>query len=69
MSDRTEQLRAAFAARLERVRGAMSDDEFARLVDDVLRTAQRFEEIDERELGTVPKATTIRTFQEPEIRS
>ena len=45
MSERSEELHAAFAARLERVRGAMSDEEFSHLVDDVIRTMQRFEEI------------------------
>ena len=36
-------------ARLERVRGSMSDADFARLLADVERTIQRFEEIDARE--------------------
>jgi hypothetical protein len=43
MSERSEQLRAALAARLERVRGTMSDEEFSHLIDDVIRTTQRFE--------------------------
>ena len=37
--------------RLERVRGAMTDVEFAQLVVDVARTAQRFAEIDARQVG------------------
>ena len=39
-------LRAALAARLERVRGGLTDAEFAHLVDDVMRTSERFEQID-----------------------
>ncbi|HUQ79678.1 MAG TPA: hypothetical protein VM076_01000 [Gemmatimonadaceae bacterium] len=49
VSDHTKRLRAALAARLERVRGNMSDADFTRLVADITRTAQRFEEIEARE--------------------
>jgi len=49
MSERFDELRAALAARLERVRGSMTDDEFGQLVADITRTAQRFEEIEARE--------------------
>jgi hypothetical protein len=52
MRECSEQLRAALAARLERVRGSMSDSDFEELIRDVIRTAQRFEEIDAREKGT-----------------
>jgi hypothetical protein len=53
MSEHSEQLRAALATRLERVRGAMSDEEFSQLIDDVIRTTQRFEEIEARERATM----------------
>jgi hypothetical protein len=67
MPERSEQLRAALAARLERVRGAMSDEEFSRLVDDVIRTTQRFEEIDAREKGGA-STSLFPTFGETETR-
>jgi hypothetical protein len=41
-------LRAALAARLECVRGGLTDAEFAHLLDDVVRTAERFEQIEAR---------------------
>ena len=70
MNSRSEQLRAAFSARLERVRGNMSDADFAQLVADMVSTAQRFEEIDARELGSkTPLPGTLPTFKEPEIRA
>ena len=37
--------RAAISERLARVRGALTDAEFAQLVVDVARTAERFDEI------------------------
>jgi hypothetical protein len=46
MSERLTTLRAALTARLERVRGSLTDAEFARLIDDVMRTAERLEEIE-----------------------
>ena len=49
MSERFDELKAALAARLERVRGNMTDDEFGQLVADITRTAARFEEIEARE--------------------
>jgi hypothetical protein len=67
MSERSEQLRAALAARLERVRGTMSDEEFSHLIDDVIRTTQRFEEIDAREKG-VKSVSGLPTFKEAEAR-
>jgi hypothetical protein len=67
MTERSEQLCAAFAARLQRVRGNLTDDEFAQLVSDVLSTAQRFEEIEARGMGR--QLLTIPTFKEPEVRS
>ena len=69
MTDQSEQLRAAFAARVERVRGNLSDAEFAQLVADMVRTAQRLEEIDARTMGRpTPVPGTLPTFKEPEIR-
>jgi len=44
--ERHQQRLAAIAARLDRVRGGMTDTEFARLVGDVARTAARFTQID-----------------------
>jgi hypothetical protein len=41
-----QQLRAELKARLDRVRGGMTDDEFGGLIAAVERTAQRFAEID-----------------------
>ena len=52
MPARHEQLSALIAARLERVRGDLTNEEFARLVADVTRTTLRFEEIDARERAT-----------------
>lgn len=54
MSERFDQLKAALSARLERVRGSMTDDEFGQLVADITRTAQRFEEIEARERSRRP---------------
>jgi hypothetical protein len=45
-SDRSRHKRVAIAERLERVRGNLTDAEFAQLVEDVARTAERFDEID-----------------------
>jgi hypothetical protein len=41
-----QQLRAELQARLDRVRGRMTDDEFGQLIDAVEATAKRFAEID-----------------------
>jgi hypothetical protein len=41
-----QQLRAELKARLDRVRGRMTDDEFGELIAAVERTAERFAEID-----------------------
>ena len=41
--ERFKTLRAEIAARLEKVRGALTDDEFSRLVDDVAANARRSE--------------------------
>jgi hypothetical protein len=43
---RRQQLRAELIARLERVRGRMTDAEFEKLIAAVERTAARFAEID-----------------------
>jgi hypothetical protein len=45
-NERHQQLLATIAARLDRVRGGMTDAEFAQLVGDVARTAGRFAQID-----------------------
>ena len=65
MQDRLTELKDAFTARLARVRGTMSDAEFASLVDDITRTAARLEEIDARQLG---RTGDIPIFKEPETR-
>jgi hypothetical protein len=70
MTTRSEQLREAFAVRLGRVRGNMTDSEFANLVADMVSTAQRLEEIEARELGRkTPIPGTIPVSKEPEIRA
>jgi hypothetical protein len=46
----------------------MSDADFARLIRDVIRTAQRFEEIDAREKGHAV-SHGVTTVQETETRS
>ena len=70
MSERTEQLRAAIAARLERVRGAMSEADFAALVDDVARTAERLAEIEERAMHTTtPLPGALPVHKESETRA
>ena len=66
MQHRLTQLKDAFTARLERVRGTMSDADFATLVDDITRTAARCAEIDARELGMT--TLDIPTFKEPDTR-
>ena len=65
MKDRLTQLKDAFTARLERVRGTMSDTQVAPLVDDITRTAARLEEIDARARGATTR--DIPTFKEPEM--
>ena len=65
MPEGSERLRAALYARLERVRGAMSDADFAQLIDDVMETTRRFEEIDAREKGANP-LHGLRTVRGPE---
>ena len=44
--ERRHDLRTELVARLQRVRGEMTDAEFDALVRDVERTAERFSEID-----------------------
>src|SRR5689334_20454600 len=46
MNERHQRLLATIAARLDRVRGGMTDTDFAQLVGDVARTAGRFAQID-----------------------
>lgn len=67
MPERTS-LRAALAARLERFRGNMSDTEFAQLIDDVIGTMLRFEEIDARARGG-HAIGGLPTYKEPETRN
>jgi hypothetical protein len=66
VQDRLPQLKGAVTARLERVRGTLSDAEFAALVDDITRLAARSEEIPARERGSI---RDIPTFKEPEARA
>jgi hypothetical protein len=58
-------MRAALVARLERVRGNLTDAQFAQLVDRVTRTAQRFEEIDARRLHRATPAAAPRPAAQP----
>src|SRR5689334_8699854 len=44
--ERRQEVRAKLVARLQRVRGQMTDAEFDNLLKDVERTARRFSEID-----------------------
>jgi hypothetical protein len=48
-SDRSHRLRAAITERLERIRSRLTEAEFAELVGDVARTAERFERLELRE--------------------
>jgi len=69
MSERSEQLRDELAGRLERVRGDLTEDQFARLVADVVSTAQRFEEIDARERQRkTPVPGALPVAREPDAR-
>ena len=56
--ERRGQLMVTIAARLAKVRGQMTDAEFGRLLAEVVRTAERFAEIDAKPVGrltpTVP---------------
>jgi len=45
VTDHLDYLRAAISARLERVRGNMSEAQFAQLVSEVTRTAILFQDI------------------------
>jgi len=69
MRDRAEELRAAIATRLARVRGGMSEGDFARLVDDVARTAERLAEIEEREIRKTPLPGSIPVHKLPETHA
>ena len=51
LDERRKQLRAELIARLERVRGGLTDAEFDDLVTSVERTAARFAEIDAGPIG------------------
>ena len=65
MPDRHEQLSTLIAARLERVRGNLTNEEFARLVADVTQTALRFEELEARERLT-PLPGTLPALRPPD---
>lgn len=66
VQDGLPQLKDAVTARLERVRGTLSDAEFAALVDDITRLAARSEESPARERGSI---RDIPIFKEPETRA
>jgi len=51
MTDHLDYLRAAISARLERVRGNMSEAQFSQLVSEVTRTAILFQDIEARTMG------------------
>ena len=61
--ERRQQLRAELIARLERVRGRLTDTEFRELVDSVERTANRFTEID---AGPVVRRLQAMDVREPD---
>jgi hypothetical protein len=61
--ERRRQLRAELIVRLERVRGQLTDTEFAQLVDSVERTAARFTEID---AGPVARRLQAMDVREPD---
>ena len=58
--ERRQQLRAELLARLQRVRGDMTDAQFEDLVSSVERTAARFAEIDARAHRWRPDASPER---------
>ena len=59
--ERRQQRRRELVARLERVRGQMTEAEFLELVDSVERTAARFAEID-----AGPIAQRLRSMDVPD---
>jgi hypothetical protein len=46
LENRRAEFQATIRARLERVRGSMSDPDFERLIADVVRTAEQFAAIE-----------------------
>jgi hypothetical protein len=52
---RRRELAAEITERLTRVRGSMTDEEFAQLVESMARTSERFLEIDMRRSAHVPR--------------
>jgi hypothetical protein len=46
----------------------MSEEEFAKLVEDVARTALRLAEIEARDLGRAAPPSTLPVFKEPDTR-
>jgi ATP-dependent protease HslVU (ClpYQ) peptidase subunit len=59
------QLRDTIAARLERVRGNLTDAEFATLVADVARTTRKFEQLEAHHLVAVTGEVFIVTPETP----
>ena len=57
--DHAERLQAAIAARLERVRGSLSDAEFAQLVAELARAADRFARLDTDPLTRIAMDTGL----------
>ena len=52
--ERRRELMAALTERLAKVRGGMTDAEFARLLADMVRTIERFAAIDARPTALLP---------------
>lgn len=52
--DDRRKLAAALSARMSPVRGEMTDAEFAQLLTDMMRTTERFAEIDDRPGSLAP---------------
>ena len=51
---RRQQLYATMAARLQRVRGSLTDAQFGQLLADMVRTAERFVEIEAKPASLRP---------------
>ena len=64
MFDRTNEFHASVASRLERVRGSMNSEDFAKLVDDFARTASRLAEIEAQNFRTPAPSSGIPTFDQ-----
>lgn len=64
MFDRTDEYHASIASRLDRVRGSMNSEDFAKLVADFARTASRLAEIEAQNFRTPTASSGIPTFDE-----